>query len=65
MILGKIYFTYLLYLLTYINMYFENENHIYLAKQYGCFTASLEFRILSGWHLQNEKVSQAQILSGS
>ena len=36
----------------------------FLAKQYDCFTASLEISILKGWYLQNEKVLEAQMLSG-
>ena len=35
-----------------------------MAKQYDCFTAFLEIRILKGWYLKNEKASEAQILSG-
>ena len=35
-----------------------------MSKQYDCFTASLEISILKGGYLQNEKVSEAQILSG-
>ena len=35
-----------------------------MAKQYGCFTASLKIRILNSLYLKNEKASMAQILPG-
>ena len=43
--------------------YFEDDI-VFLAKQYGCSTASFKIRILKGSYLQNEKVLEAQILSG-
>ena len=37
---------------------------IFLAKQYDCFTASLEISILKGWYFHNDKGSEAQIFAG-
>ena len=36
---------------------------VFLAKQYGRYTASFKIRILKGLYLRNEKVLEAQILS--
>ena len=44
--------------------YFEDEKRIFDQTIYSCFTASFKFTILKGRYLQNEKVSEAPILTG-